>query len=437
MVGKISVVPVASCFLLTMLLVLHSLPKSSIARTQESPEESRAAKLLRIAETGSPVVRPQAAERFVVLGATAVEELARQRKELGRDLEDFGPDLIEVLGRLPSESLRLDLWSSVEDPEFPWRPAASRSIATTAKERERAKFLELLQDPLAAVRAAALRALETLGKPAVKTVKPLLSDPDARVRRAAAQLLDLWGERWALAWLFQELQRTDRYFEEETGKAARFAALKILNKRLGSRFGYRADLSPDLPENRVAYEKLLTHWKELVKGPIPDLPRVAQAGPRIEGVRLGLEVRSCRKGELALRWTDRDELLIGRGNPRVLPLPPGTVKRLESEARSLLLKGKTPRFTGKPGCDLESYRWNAQGEPKTLLFVVSKGSDPEKGLRPSPLQRLARLMISSIESSSPTEDPSNPTIPASRPAPLELRSRLIAALESVGGTIRP
>ncbi len=391
---------------------------------QVSSAETEEGKFLRVARTGSPVVRPQAARKLASFGEAATKEVRSYLAEHGGNVASLGPDVVGVLGRLPGDDIRELLWQSVNDPSFPWRPAAARSLAETARPDEFKTVSGFLNDSLAAVRLSGLTALEVSQQQSIQAVRARLEDQDDRVRRGAARLLDLWGRRWALAWPLEELKREDRYFESETGKKARFAAFGLLKKNLGGKWLYRPDRSPTTPENVEAIKAIRADWSKLLTRPAPRLPNVAKAGSRIENEVLGLEIRSCRKGEFFLRWTEDDALHLGTGNPIRVQLAEGTVKLLRRDLPGILSSVGDQRLWGDPGCDMEVYRW-VRNPSEIVTFVLSKGAEKQEDLRPEALERLTSRLLLTIPAG--TGDPARNSYE---------RELIRSALSSVGGPVK-
>ncbi len=383
---------------------------ASAIQDQPAPaQRDQLTQLLHDAREGPPVVRPQAAQRLIALGEPARERLVAESETL-RELAALGPDVVEVLGAFDDERLRGRLWSALGDADFPWRPAAARSLAGSAAgadEAEIERFVALLADPLSYVRVAALDGLAALDARGRKSlVRARLADPDDSVRRRAALLLDAWGEHDALAWLVEELRRDDTFFDSRLGRAARGEAIRALEERLGGRFGYEARLEPDDPANVAAIGQIVERCRALWGAVDPVLPPVARAAPsetaEAEAV-LGLELRSCRRGELFLRWQRDDVLLVGTGNAARVELPEGTVARLVEAAKPLLAKLGDARTWGEPGCDVELLYWRPEPGARASVLRVSKGPDAVDGLRPDALGELVRALVATLPSGG--EDP--------------------------------
>lgn len=373
---------------------------------------------IELARSGAPHIRPQAAQRLVGSGAEGADAIREAAGDSLDGLAALGADLVEVLARFDDAELRELAWRATGDPDFPWRPSAARSLASTPAEGERERFEGLLEDPLPAVRVAALSAFAASRDMAtVELLRRSLEDEDGRVRRAAAFEIADRGVGWATLWLIEELERTDRWFEIETGRVARFEAARLL-QRLGMELGeYDPAASPLEPSNAAAVDALRSRVETSLEREPPSIPAVARAEDIAPPGRIGLELRSCRKGELFFQWGPGDFLYVGRGRPRELRLPAGTVARLEAIAADSLVALGEARLFGQPGCDLESVRVvGAEGALDTVF--MQKGPEPRPELRPEALDGLARALVDSI----PEGD-------------VALRERLRSALLAVGGPL--
>ena len=138
--------------LLRVLVVLTAMIAGSLGvSAQDDEKPSMVDRLLEAARNGSPVVRPQAANRLVALRDTEGVRLAA-----------LGQELIEALGKFENLELRDRLWAAVDDPDFPWRPAAARGLAASIHDDELARAAAWCSDKLAAVRVAGISALDQL-----------------------------------------------------------------------------------------------------------------------------------------------------------------------------------------------------------------------------------------------------------------------------------
>ena len=396
--------------------------------------------LIAAARTGRTVIRPQAARRIVRLWTQSESEaradiVQRLRSESGKSpatLAQVGPALVEVLGEFEDEDLRGLLWRSLSDTEFPWRPYAARSLAAHPTATETPRFLAALADPIPPVRVAAVLAVANLGQAdQAPAVRLLLNDEDDRVRRAAADALIEWGETSAMWWLYEELLREDRFFDRPTGEQARYQAWTLLSPRLGKitdASPYDPGLGPSDPASVASLNAVRARLVQLDAGERPDLPPQARAGGEVPTELLGIELRSCRKGEVFLRWTDNDLLLVGQGNPARLVLPEGTVQALLSTTAEARAGLGDKRLFGSPGCDMEQFHVRSGRLSPATQWIVSCGPDPVPDLRPSNLNFLGRALLAAI-----------PQVPASEVALdarlAQLRERTRAALQAIGGEL--
>jgi hypothetical protein len=394
--------------------VLQEAPPAQDAAAQKAADDEQLlAAMLDKAIRGSAVIRPQAAARLVPMGAPAVERILALCAGGPPEIAKLGASLVEVFGAFQDPRLRELLWVCLADRDFPWRPAAARSLAQNplaeGREQESDAFRALLADPIAPVRMAAAQAFEALHpKPTETTraeIRALLHDPSDYVRRAAAVTLVGWGEPEALLWLVEDLRRTDTFFERWSGKNAAYESRRALGTLLGDTFGYDPETPPTDPTNATALQKLDEAVRARIGDrPVPALPAVARASGPVTDAALGLELVSCRRGEHFLCWTAGDELLVGMGNPARVQLPEGTTARLLALAQEELAKLERP-FFGEPGCDLEMLRVVDPPGSTPRSWIVSKGQAKVEGLRPEALGRLMRALVASIPETIDSADP--------------------------------
>lgn len=144
------------------------------------------------------------------------------------------------------------------------------------------------------------------------------------------------------------------------------------------------------------------------------VPAVTPRGTPI----LGLELRSCRRGEFFLRWTDGDQLWLGRGNPVCFDLKPGSHKALIAQAQGTLATLGDKHLTGQPGCDQESYHFQLPGSKRPAVYLITKGPRPVPDLRPLALNGLLADLMASLPESGLSES---------------IVTELIEALKDLGG----
>ncbi len=395
-----------------------------VVLSEEDLAEARG--LLDRALNGSPVVRPQAASRFATLGAPARAVLEQAASEPG-GLEALGPDVLANVGTLLEGELRQLARSSAIDLEFPWRPALLGGLAESAREADAATFAAALTDPLSAARTASLVGLGALNhRGSAAKVRAALADRDGAVRLEAALVLDAFGHPGALATALEELRRADTFFEIPTGAQARRLASRRLTERLKDTeaeqlFGFAARELPTQGPNPEALAALEAFLHERARDDWPSqLPAHVRAGGTEVSGPLGLELRSCRAGELQLALTEDDVLLVGSGTPARVELPGGTVRALVQRMAELPGRLGDDVF-GRPGCDLERFRLSLPGDTQPLSVHVLKGSAPVQNLRPGALDELAAAWLDLV--------PETGDDPRLR----DLRARLAALFDSVGG----
>lgn len=392
---------------------------------------ARIERLIGLATEGRAVVRPQAAQRLLEYGPDAVELLRERVGVDGEGLAGLGPDLVQVIAEFGDPELRKRLWWELAEPNFPWRPQAARSLAATAQLEERERFQRLADDRLGQVRAAAIEALGKLGPEStaadqvaltVQLLRGKLVDTDELARRAAAAALSSWGDTSAPFWLLEELRRDDLFFDLRTGERARFAAATLLREKLGDLEGFDAAHDPGQLDNRLAWRKLEDRLTKSNHGVRPELPEIARAASsRIEAV-FGLELRSCRQGDMFLRFTANDELFVGTGRAARVQLPQGTTNKLLVGIRDRLRQLDEERFWGTPGCDTEQLFLHPPGAPRTTGYLVSKSADSIENLRPAPLTDIARAILAVLPDGADADDRLD-----------HLRTQTRATFDAIGG----
>ncbi|MEZ6005567.1 MAG: hypothetical protein R3F33_15460 [Planctomycetota bacterium] len=386
------------------------------AASMEKQEGARLEKLIEVAISGSPVVRGQAAERLLgradeVRGLV----LARLAQAVpGENFEgwwDLGPEFLRLAASLTrpgvaeEKDLRKALWQASKDPVFPWRFALVEGLAVEARIGELDRFAEYLRDPLFAVRTAALAGLAKgsaeASIPAVKAA--LRTETDARAGRAmAAFLLD--HEQAEGAWyLWRELVREDRFFDQPVGLTARADAAQ----KLAAHWSHLdAGILAGEPRGEAATNARRELGQRLTETFGPE-PKISESKPAPAGEPvLGLELRSCRLGEVFLRWTDAEQLWIGRDTVQVIALPEGTLASLRAAAQGTIEAMGKDYLTGEAGCDLMGLSIQVPGEKRPKRYLVTKGPRFVQGLTPKAMERLLIQSLGSL----PEEGGLRPTV---------------------------
>ena len=383
----------------------------------EGDPAAEAKRLFEVATEGSPRVRSQASLRLAALGETGAA-LVRERLETDGGYLSLGPALYEALVAFEDQRMRAALWESLEDVMNPWRPAGARALAKTAKIEEQPRFETLLSDRISAVRAEAVLGVEAgdMGR-AKEALRPRLTDENGRVRRRAAAALARLGEHAALAWLVEDLRRDDTWLDMRLGRIARAEAAQALGGILGrdAITGYSSRSAPDSPETAAKIQAIEERCRALAGEEWPELPDIARAPSLIEGEVIGVELRSCRHGELLLRWTQDDRLVIGEGDTDIRQLPEGSTAHLLERAQAALETLGDQRSFGDPGCDLERHHFRLPDTTRAWTIQLSKGPEAVPDLRPAALHPVAEAMIRTVGD--------------------DLRRDLEVSLESLGGPL--
>ena len=418
------------------------------AELQESIERA-----LGHARRGSAVIRPQAANRLVGIGEPAAKRILEFAKGTNAQLVLLGASLIEAFGAFensPSgDLLRARLWPALEDSDFPWRPAAARGLRLLPEPSEKERFIRYLDDPIAPVRLAALEALDTLTEGAEGEVRAAylkhavrrLRDESDFVRREAALQLFARGHSYALLWLIEDMKRGDSFFGAPTGKTARYEAMRALIARDVELGEYNPELPPDSKLNRDGLADLETRLRKLAAQSERKLPLseqglleagpgpIAQAAPPINNAVLGLQLKSCRKGDYYLRWTADDVLVVGVGNPARIQLATGTTAALVAAGEKAQAPLKDQVFWGRAGCDMEGYYLPRVDTsiPSMLNLIIAKNEEPIEGLRPLPLSQFGAALAASIPSAEEMSQEDDRT--------RALAARVREAFASIGGPV--
>ncbi|MDF1839008.1 MAG: HEAT repeat domain-containing protein, partial [Planctomycetota bacterium] len=395
-------------------------------KRQREITPERLGRLIRAASQGSPIVRPQAAQRLEKMGPVAHKAVLDHVRSHG-DLFGVGPELLEVAAGLatPGEDTHRDLrarfWGHVGERDFPWRAALVAGLGRHAQPDERERFVELLEDRLLAVRLAALKSFASEGS---ETLLPLVQSrleketEDVALRALARRAYEL-GHAPSLWLLHAERGRSDYFFDQPVGLVARLEAAKFLKALIpdGPEFDAQAKVqTPGAVKQRKAWRDRI----EGIAGPKMEsaVDGIAPAGTPV----LGLELRSCRRGEFFLRWTDQDQLWVGRGQPRCFDLAKGTHESLIVAARGAAAAMGDRHLTGQPGCDQESFHMRLPDSERSSGYLITKGPAPVPNLRPIALHPLLREMMGSLE---------GPRLPKG------LAEDLREALIDLGGDYRP
>ncbi|MEO6597367.1 MAG: hypothetical protein ABIP94_21705 [Planctomycetota bacterium] len=295
-------------------------------------------------------MRLAAARKVASAGAAAVPAIRAFAKERGQDQVPVA--LVEQIADQKSvEPPVLELlveWA--KDGDFYWRAQAMRGLAqrspkATDRRDELAKlFSSFAQDPAWLMRTHARLGSVLLGNDKVLA----MPEPDPRARVRFAKLLLAEDRVPPLQPLFDALPDERTFQGDPWGQRAAQEAHKALKDWLGEAHPLAAGGSFD--DKHAAIEALLAaartkSGQELVS-PAP----VADPDTQFAG---GIEVLSCKHGDLFLQWRD-DGLLQARidGSTR-MQLPAEVAAALARERTALALDGNL----GVVICDTMRLRW--------------------------------------------------------------------------------
>lgn len=270
-------------------------------------------------------------------------------------IADLGTDEDAVIDHLRTWAL---------DRDFYWRATALRGLAKRAP-RLPAKavplqtlFTSLTDDPAWLVRTHARLGLCLLGHPDAADVP----DDDPRAVRKLAALRLQAGQLPALQPLLDALGDGRTMLGDPWAQRTAAEAFAALQGWLGGE-GRLPD-GADSAERRDVVMALLTKVKAK-SGQDLRAPALRADGPAAAG---GIEVLSCRSGDVFVQWNDAGELRLGISGDDVVTLPAGDWQRLAAARNAL-------PTDGEPGivvCDSLRVRWSGAPEvhrkfaPKSL-----------------------------------------------------------------------
>lgn len=287
---------------------------------------------------GSPrlAIRIAAARKVAGAGDAAVPALRAHVAKSGAN--SLPLTLVEALvedgGNGPGLTALLREWTL--DRDFYWRAQCLRGLALRAdtnRTEDVAVFTAAKQDPAWLARANAALGLARTGsfdeggQPAWRS---LLSDPDPRVpSRVAALVLPLAPEQDVLQELLDALGDTRTFLGDPWGNRRCTEALAALKQ-------WAADTSLEprplttppqtvawsagagLAGNRAAIDTLLATARRRTGAILREPVELRDPETAFDG---GIEVFSCRNGDLFLRWTDSGTVAAGIEGDKRVQLP--------------------------------------------------------------------------------------------------------------------
>ncbi|MBK8980163.1 MAG: hypothetical protein IPM29_30040 [Planctomycetes bacterium] len=264
-------------------------------------------------------VRRAATGRLVAAGDAAIPALVAYQREHGRDAVPL--ELVDALGRAtgggPATVALLTDWAA--DPRFFWRSQALGGLARRAVGAAEPLFAAAVGDPSHLQRiegVAGLLALDPAasGDPAARPGRRaaavlLATHPDPRARLRVALLLlergDPTGVPEVLATILDRAGAV--WLDDPFGaREAVFAVRELRRLGAGDFRGALAEPGDEREQGRAA----VLGWAA-TQG-VGGAPAAAAAVAEPDWVG-GLEIRSCRLGDLFLRWTADGTVSEGLG----------------------------------------------------------------------------------------------------------------------------
>ncbi len=366
-----------------------------LAAAQESKPSLE--KIIERANNASPYIAAQGVKALANVGLAALPELQGFIERRSRYA--LSPLFVAWLGDLPpNQDADRVLIDAVRDPAFPWRPIATKSLARRSGGGDLGFWRSLGDDALPAVREACMDGLARCASEhasdrdaVVGILRRHLDDVAFEPRLAAAEALLRCGDRSGLWTLAHALAAERRFFAIDFGELARRRAWLTLQPLVGNDTGYDPGLAPRRQES--ALEAVGARVGALVGTESRPTSRASDSQADAEAVLFGLEVRSCRRGDIFLRVTAKGELVVGNYDLRHYPIDPARFAALrvtltppkaldeEHEARP----GQEV-WLGRAGCDFERHYFpderglirvtvGLDGRPKSLQAVIDGLSD--------------------------------------------------------------
>ncbi len=320
------------------------------------PGQDWAAEVERACTANKLGLKLAAARRVAAAGAVAVPALRAFQESRGRNA--VPQTLVEAIaGSEHGDETVLGLlleWA--RDRDFYWRAQALGGLAARKLAEQRSLLLAAVRDPAHLYRIQGARGLILLGKPDDRAkALPLLGDPDPRVRVAVAIHLADAGDPIGLPVLAAALRNDAEFLGDPWGRREALLAFKALQRALGTDGGYAPEQSA--AANAKAIDLLRERAQERTGAmnlPAVDPAHKPLAGAETADFASGLEIRSCKHGDLFVRWTANGQLAFGlEGAERGL-LPAEAWAALEQRARSL--SGPADATLGAVVCDFVRWR---------------------------------------------------------------------------------
>ena len=251
------------------------------------------------------MLRRAVARKVAAAGDAAIPAVRAFEKKNGRQAIDLALVTAYVRDKGTGAATLALLEEWVRDRDFYWRSQALEALANRALAAHEELFRSRLADPAYLTRVQAGRGLCLLGIDGDRVVA-LLRDEDPRVRlRIAICLVERKDDR-GLPTLVEALRQDASFLDYPWGPVGARTAFKALRKVAGGDHGY--DPGVPVQKNKDAIDKF-EEWarKRLGAGFAEPVP-AHRSDTSFSG---GIQIRSCRNGDLFVRWTTEGRIAFG------------------------------------------------------------------------------------------------------------------------------
>lgn len=225
----------------------------------------------------------------------------------------------------------LGAWAT--DVEFYWRAQALRGLALRRLAPHRPLFARGANDPAWLYRTWARIGLWVADQPLVGgPVLDGLLDPDPRAQVKLAAWLFSNGENAGAGILMGALCDERTFLGDPWGRRRCREALTALQTKITGNLEFDAD--KDTRENIESLSRIHSWFIDRAHARVPEPVPITDTGRAFVG---GIEIASCRHGDLLLRWTADGFVWPGLAETRSVRLPPTTWQKLWQERTALQL----------------------------------------------------------------------------------------------------
>ncbi|HLU39650.1 MAG TPA: hypothetical protein VK081_09700, partial [Planctomycetota bacterium] len=330
----------------------------------QNGEVDWAAKVKAAIESPRYAIQRAASQQIARAGDPAVPAIRAYVAEHGKDRIPMLLADALASGEGDGEATRALLREWADDVEFFWRAQALTGLARRKSAADGERFAAALRDPSHLYRVAGAKGVHALatasGKP-WDEARAVLADPDPRARVLFA--LHLWTtarEPAALPVLVAAIADDRAFLDDDWGRRYAVQAVAALAKVAGTDFGYRA--TEPLAANAEAIARFAA-WAEVEVPPLRERDAVADLG--------GVEIRSCRHGDLFVRWTE-GEVHFGLSREHRVTLGEDAWARIDARLDALG-GGEARQVLGAVVCDFVQLTTR---EP-VRLWKAAPGALPE------------------------------------------------------------